>query len=345
MEVEGVVQYRLIGSHPAASGRYHSFGFKGETVPLETLLQAVVKQHQINLTKYKFEVRRLLTVAAERQDSQTASRNATNDILPLDTFLRTYDRIAVNVLRRHYMDGVTPNVQTTEENHLQHVESLLQSEETTKDSQAPCSRKQKRGRSSEDTDDPHAFSRVTALSNKAFPLIPWLQRQKATDRAPLSKQTKGTCVLCDLEYFEEVVLACCHYSACRQCLELAKTMLTNENECAVCGALIARPSAYAAGRLATTTPVKQEVPSTIQTNAAVSSEQVGTHSAYQQGPKSTCSKRSAQGRFHELFEMIESDLKKNMARVLSLLDIADPISPQAKEKRRISATLSLFDEK
>ncbi|RNF25325.1 uncharacterized protein Tco025E_02348 [Trypanosoma conorhini] len=345
MEVEGVVQYRLLGSHPAASGRYHSFGFSGETVPLEALLQAVVKQHQINLTKYKFEVRRLLTAGAERQDSQTALKDATNDVLPLGTLLRTYDRIAVSVLRRHYMDRVNSSDQLTEENLLEHVEGLLQSEEAMKESQAPCSCKQKRSRGSEDTADPHAFSRVAALSNKAFPLLPWLQRQRNTDMAPLPKPTRGKCVLCELESLEEVVLACCRYSACRQCLELARAMLTNENECAVCGALLAKPNAYATGRRTTTAPVKQEGSSTSPVSTAVRGEQAGIHSAYRQEAKTVGNKDGAKGRFYELVESIESDLKKNMARVLSLLDVADPINPKAKEKRKVSAALSCFDEK
>ncbi|EKF31943.1 hypothetical protein MOQ_004216 [Trypanosoma cruzi marinkellei] len=345
MEVEGVVQYRLLGSHPAASGRYHSFGFSGETVALEALLQAVVKQHQINLTKYKFEVRRLVTAGAERQDAQSAYKNAANDILPSDALLRTYDRIVVNVLRRHYMDGVTPNEQMTEENRLQHVECLLQKEEAAEDSQTPGPCNRKRERSSENTDDPHAFIRVTTLSNKAFPLLPWLRRQTSNEKTPIPKPVKGTCVLCDLKCFSEVVLSCCHFSACRQCLELAKAMLTNENECAVCGTLIAKPNAYKKGQINTTTPVKQEGTSTKTVNTAVLGEQTEIHGAYREETKRKSGEGSTQERFHNIVETFENELKKNMARVLSLIDVPDPLSSKTKEKRKISKTLSVFDEK
>ncbi|KAH9593096.1 hypothetical protein LSM04_001064 [Trypanosoma melophagium] len=359
METEGVLQYRLLGAHPAASGRYHSLGFSGDTVPVASVVQDIVKQHQINLTKYKLEVRRFVPVTSEKPDASTTSTNNEKDVLQMSSVLHSYDRIVVNVSRRHYLDGTAELAQeesTTPQDSLQQVEGLLHisNEEIWHDEKThPQSGKQGVNKS---TEDPHAFSRVTALSNKAFPLIPWLQKRHINRATILPTPTKGTCVLCEMECFEEVVLPCCHFSTCTHCLELAKTMLTNEEECPVCGAAKNVQNTLKESKNTTLATIKQENQSFSATHAKTSdnitdyntknknnNKQGEKYTVSGQkitsGPSTNGTKPSSSTNI-TLAVAFEKDLAKNMPRILSLLDVADPLTAETKRKRRrVSATV------
>ncbi|KPI88140.1 hypothetical protein ABL78_2773 [Leptomonas seymouri] len=59
--MEGVVQYRLLGDHPAASGRYLTLGFPGETTTKDKILEQVIREHRVNTSRYKLEVRKLVS--------------------------------------------------------------------------------------------------------------------------------------------------------------------------------------------------------------------------------------------------------------------------------------------
>ncbi|ORC91568.1 uncharacterized protein TM35_000051640 [Trypanosoma theileri] len=358
METEGVLQYRLLGAHPAASGRYHSFGFSGDTVSLASVVQDIVKQHQINLTKYKLEVRRFVPVSSERPEASATPVNNEKDALQMNSVLHSYDRIVVNVSRRHYLDGTAELAQeenATPQDSLKQVEGLLHSNEEVwhEDKANAQSRKQTVNTS---TDDPHAFSRVTALSNKAFPLIPWLRKRYTNRTTLLPTPTKGICVLCEMECFEEIVLPCCHFSTCKCCLELAKTMLTNEEECPVCGAAKNAKNTLKGGVNTTLTPMKQENQSSSLTHTKTSdhitdynaknknnNKQVDKYTMSRQRialGSSTKGTKPGSSNNINLAVAFESDLTKNMPRILSLLDVADPLTAEAKKRRRISAVVA-----
>nr|CCC94858.1 unnamed protein product [Trypanosoma congolense IL3000] len=225
MDTEGVVQYRLLGTHPAASGRYHSFGFSGTVVPVEALMQEVVKEHQINLSKYKLEVRRLIPLDTETQECNTTYVDGDNNtVLHNGSVLHSYDRVVVNVSRRHYMDGVADAVEEerrAREERLRQVEGMLHDHEPPL-SEAGVDSSSSNVHDTQKTNDPHALSRVTAVSSKAFPLLPWLCQRRALDKTSLPAPSKGTCVLCEMESFREITLPCCHFFVCTPCLDLAK---------------------------------------------------------------------------------------------------------------------------
>ncbi|KEG09850.1 hypothetical protein DQ04_04531000 [Trypanosoma grayi] len=349
METEGVVQYRLLGSHPAASGRYHSYGFAGDTVQVATIVQDIVKQHQINLTKYKLDVRRLVPLGTERQEVQAAPANADKDLIPLNSFLRTYDRVVVNVSRRHYMDGVADAAQGGEkacDGRLQQVEGILQGHEETWSPQLMPTGPAKRERCEDGSEgDALAFRRITALSNKAFPLLPSLLRRNPTASSRIPTPTKGLCVVCELKCFKETVLPCCRFSVCAPCQELAKTMMMNENECAVCGALPELQKATNTNLSTPSAPIKRELNASAPTNAAAGLRQRGPCGSSQRSTSRGSSAGCAQSRPSRRATMataFESDLTANMARVLSLLDVTDPLPTETKKTRRISVVLAQY---
>ena len=46
--MEGVIQYRLLGDHPAASARYLTLGFPGVTTTRDKVLEQVIQENRIN---------------------------------------------------------------------------------------------------------------------------------------------------------------------------------------------------------------------------------------------------------------------------------------------------------
>ncbi|KAL7695450.1 hypothetical protein N2W54_001367 [Lotmaria passim] len=59
--MEGVIQYRLLGDHPAASARYLTLGFPGVTTTRDKVLEQVIQENRINTSRYKLEVRKLVS--------------------------------------------------------------------------------------------------------------------------------------------------------------------------------------------------------------------------------------------------------------------------------------------
>lgn len=356
METEGVLQYRLLGSHPAASGRYYSYAFSGETVLVDIFLQDIVKQHRINLTRYKLEVSRLVNVDGERKGSQLESGITEKKVLCIGSFLHSYDRIVINVSQRHYLDAAldaTQGGKVTHEDRLQNVEHLLLSAEEAgnlQTSSPSLSKKRNRG-GDDEQQDPDAFIRVTALSNKAFPLLPCMRRRQSSVNAlQLPKPTKGKCVLCELNCFKEVVLQCCGFSACRGCLELAKVMLVHDDNnnssgdvmCVVCGVFgDGKKATEAACCLPAHMSVKREKKTCL--NTVNNKEEKDRWCVSGGGTSSSAGGLSGMHpRAASRVTTFEAELTGNMARILSLLDVTDPLTKTAREKRRVSAVIATF---
>lgn len=73
--MESIVRYRILGSHPAASGRFHIHGFSGDSLAVEQLLGEIVKEHQINLSAFKAVVTRFVPAPT----ATSAEGNSIND--------------------------------------------------------------------------------------------------------------------------------------------------------------------------------------------------------------------------------------------------------------------------
>ncbi|KPA81085.1 hypothetical protein ABB37_04443 [Leptomonas pyrrhocoris] len=136
--MEGVIQYRLLGDHPAASGRYLTLGFPGETTTRDKVVEQLIQEHRINTSRYKLEVRKLVAARDAAGGKHTSSLsspppagginaagNGTNNAgssedsnltgtLPRDAVvpvvlhenadLHTYDRLTITVSQRQLAD-------------------------------------------------------------------------------------------------------------------------------------------------------------------------------------------------------------------------------------------------
>lgn len=128
--MEGVIQYRLLGDHPAASGRYLTLGFPGEFTTRDKVIEQIIQEHRINTSRYKLEVRKLVAArdapgyqsnassspspqgagvgadGAGGNSVETAvSRDATVGIvLHANDELHTYDRLTIHVSQRQLAD-------------------------------------------------------------------------------------------------------------------------------------------------------------------------------------------------------------------------------------------------
>lgn len=155
--MEGIIQYRLLGNHPAASGRYLTLGFPGETTTTDKLLEQVIQDHRINTSRYKLEVCRLV-VSREAASSSPpppppgvtpggtsgategvsdgtfsgsgAVAGAQNTLVPVvihgADVLRTYDRLTITVSKRDLADDEAAR---KEKERLERQQQLKEMEE------------------------------------------------------------------------------------------------------------------------------------------------------------------------------------------------------------------------
>lgn len=228
--MEGIIWYRLLGSHPAASGRRLMYSFPGEAVRASTVLEYVVKEHHVNESIYKLDV----LVARSSLSSSGSSDSAAGELVPSNKndILQNYDRIEITVSRKNFVEEMKEKQQHSllprhfdgnyAEARLDHSAPLLgasPSVNTTTNTSATCGN---------DLD----FERVAALMRKTFPLYPG----RICKDPPVAPLPRGyTCALCNFPLrSSSVTLWCCNYAVCKECKVAAETM-SSVQDCVVCG--------------------------------------------------------------------------------------------------------------
>lgn len=228
--MEGIIWYRLLGNHPAASGKRLMYSFPGESVRASTVLEYVVREHQVNESIYKFDV--LLARASSL--SSGSSDSAAGSLVPCskNDILQNYDRIEITVSRKNFVEEIKEKKQHSllprhfdghyPDARIDHSAPLLGAPSTvisTTNTSAICGN---------DLD----FERVTALMGKTFPLYPG----RICKDSPVAALSRGyRCVLCNFPLrSSSVTLQCCNYVVCKECKVAAETMSSAE-QCVVCG--------------------------------------------------------------------------------------------------------------
>ncbi|CCW60888.1 unnamed protein product [Phytomonas sp. EM1] len=250
-EIEGLIRYRLLGSHPAASGRYLTLGFPGDTITASRLLHAVITEHQINLSTFKLSTVKLLSSASTnhtRKTDGTVAEVETEEAVPVhetDT-LHTYDVLAITVSKRSLMDHTTQ--ETTQ--RLREQKQLIKEMESQMGIEVACTSSTSIDAIAKRDDayagsskpilssspaDPLSFERSAALAMKTFPVMRGKRGSFNASNEDTNAHSPRTCALCDLDIFCEIRTACCDSLVCGTCLEAARGMTMADGECPVCG--------------------------------------------------------------------------------------------------------------
>lgn len=211
MPSESIIPYRLLGDHPAASGRHFFLPFSGDSVLVSHILSNVVKEHHVNESLYKFEVRLI-----SRASNSTTAAPTFRIVNPHES-LSNYDPIDIHVLKKGFTDLVghsSPGIHATF-----NVSPADSDEDTPASSQPPSSSKNK---------DLLLYRRSAAVAQKSFPL-----RKGCRTQDP-SMQGCDQCLLCELEPYAPVKLPCCGFVVCTFCKQTGER-LTNSSSCVVCG--------------------------------------------------------------------------------------------------------------
>ncbi|GET91979.1 hypothetical protein, conserved [Leishmania tarentolae] len=287
--MEGIIQYRLLGNHPAASGRYLTVGFPGETTTTDTILDQVIQEHRINTSRYKLEVCRLapcrdapasapVPALPPPESSGSAfswsgpTAGAQNALVPVvihgSDVLYTYDRLTITVSKRDLADD---EASRKEKERLERQRQLKEMEEQLLSGTSGIGQyiEGSAGAHIAISSSPrlsHTVAGARPSSSPAAPAVDHLRLQRATALAsqlfPIMKGQRSTlkglndadnthqCVLCRLSAFEEMLTACCRFCVCRSCYASASEMVMNEDQCPVCGVI--ESSASQTGTAATT---------------------------------------------------------------------------------------------
>ncbi|KAG5493656.1 hypothetical protein JIQ42_02030 [Leishmania sp. Namibia] len=274
--MEGIIQYRLLGSHPAASGRYLTVGFPGETTTTDRLLEQVIQEHRINTSRYKLEVCRLVpgrdaSVSAPvpappppETSGGTFSvsgktTGAPSALVPVVIYgpdvLHTYDRLTITVSKRDIADD---EASRKEKERLERQRQLKEMEEQLLSATSGLESFVDGGcaahtAASPPPQPPCRTGGARPSSSIAAPAKDNLRLQRATALAsqlfPIMKGQRSTltglhdaanthqCVLCRLSAFEEMLTACCCFCVCRSCYASASEMVMEEEQCPVCGVI------------------------------------------------------------------------------------------------------------
>lgn len=144
--MEGIIQYRLLGSHPAASGRYLTLGFPGEVITVQKVLHELTTEHQINDKRYRLDVARMAPTLTDSasvgasmdpndygrgggvRNSSTAA--LTETALRVSDVLHTYDRITITISARQLNDKTASparRAQEAQSRRLREVERQIAS--------------------------------------------------------------------------------------------------------------------------------------------------------------------------------------------------------------------------
>lgn len=265
--MEHVIRYRILGHHPAASGKYYNTGFSGEFLLVRQFLEEIVREHQINLSAFKTVMTLVTPNATANLGSNSGilgdgsvdaggQGTSTSTVLYLDDHLHNYDSVDITVSKR----SLTDDAEAAEEERRAQAQNRLKAAEeqfhlldtvsfpTTGAAAAATNANgagQWSGRHhanltegkaspapSSSTVDAMALQRATALASKFFPVR---QGQHSGLESQDSSENDHVCVLCELPSVHEVFTACCHYSVCSTCLASAQAMMPSEEECPVCG--------------------------------------------------------------------------------------------------------------
>ncbi|KAG5495199.1 hypothetical protein JKF63_02254 [Porcisia hertigi] len=279
--MEGIIQYRLLGSHPAASGRYLTVGFPGETTTTDKILSQVIQEHRINTSRYKLEVCRLVP-ARDAPTSVLAAAPAPpeggngafsvsgvtagvhNALVPVTIYgpdaLHTYDRLTITVSKRDFADDEAAR---KEKERLEHQRRLQEMEEQLLSATSRAGHFIGAGSGGNTavvlppTQPSNSASGARRPFSSAAPAVDNLRLQRAAALAgqlfPIMRGQCGTltglhdvanthqCVLCRFSAFEEMLTTCCCFCVCRSCYASASEMVMKEDQCPVCGT-IASPS-------------------------------------------------------------------------------------------------------
>ncbi|KAK7201369.1 hypothetical protein NESM_000199300 [Novymonas esmeraldas] len=277
--MEGIIQYRLLGNHPAASGRYLTVGFPGETTTTDKILEQVVNEHRVNTSRYKLDVCRLVPARdapasappplppPDSGDGTFAgsgtSAGGHNALVPVaihgSDVLRTYDRLTITVSKRDIADDEAARKEKElleRQRRLKEMEEQLLSRPPTTSgagvggihagasaSPQPRSRAATGARHASSGASPAVVDnqRLQRAAALASQLFPIMKGQRGTLTGLHDAANTHQCVLCRLPAFEEELTACCRFSVCRSCYASASEMVMEEGQCPVCGALSAAP--------------------------------------------------------------------------------------------------------
>lgn len=236
--MEGIIWYRLLGNHPAASGKRWMMAFPGETVRLSSILADVVKEHHINESIYRLDVQFVRSSVSNSGPHDVPVQEMIS--ISKNDILQNYDRIDITVSKKNFVEemkgkqqhaGLHSHLdQTYAEAGLESSASLIAASPTI----ISCNTSSSEGRARGDLH--FDFQRVRVLMTKTFPLFPGKTCKESTNNAFSQRQ----CVLCNFglrpSFF---VFPCCNYTVCADCKEAAESM-SSSAECVVCGRRIMR---------------------------------------------------------------------------------------------------------
>lgn len=231
--MEGIIWYRLLGNHPAASGKRWMMPFPGERVRMSSILNDLVKEHQINESIYKLDVQ--LMHASSSSSSCNAPPVASMSPIGKHDMLQNYDHIEITISRKNFVEELKEKQHDSRlHSHLDSTYVETESENSVSVLTAPPSiitasstSSERRGSDGNDLD----FQRVAALMKK-FPLFPG---KICRDSFNSNSAAPRYCVLCTFPVRPpSFVFPCCHFIVCKACKAAAESMACSDN-CVVCG--------------------------------------------------------------------------------------------------------------
>ncbi|CAJ1035434.1 hypothetical protein, conserved [Leishmania shawi] len=340
--MEGIIQYRLLGNHPAASGRYLTVGFPGETTTTDKIVDQIIQEHRINTSRYKLEVCRLVpgrdasaSVPPPPEDSDGtfslsgAMTVAQSALVPVVIYgsdvLHTYDRLTITVSKRDLADD---EASQKEKERLERQRQLREMEEqllcptsgighfidgsagvpttASKPPQPFCSAAAARpcSASAAPAVDNLRLQRAAALASQLFPIM---KGQRSTLTGLHDAANTHQCVLCRFLAFEEMLTACCRFCVCHNCYASASEMVMKEDQCPVCGIIASSTSPTGAAPVTT-------VPSSSLTNGGDDSMACRTRG------------RGAGAEDHSVWKREEGEKKVSMQRAVGVQGAKDTSS-------------------
>lgn len=319
--MEGIIHYRLLGEHPAASGKQLTLPFPGETVLVSKIVMDAIEEHRINEHLYKLEL--------ELTRSSSGPVSTDKKLLSLHDVLRNYDCVDIRVTQRHFSDAapsssaVNPPY-TALPTPFVHTPTDLEPGVASPPSHSAL----KRGEA-ETTD---FFQRLTAVNQKELPLR--LKPLRNTSGEGLGRP--DICVLCDLPILDPVRLGCCQFDVCQRCKNCGECAVATD-ECVVCGcntASITEPAAVATHDGAAVHQRKM-----IKTE--VTGLSPGFHSSQNSVMKGAerCVAPPDVLRREKEVEDFALALRDGLDHSLAMVDAPDPVSDEEKARRHCSTAL------